>query len=122
MSPAVFAAYIRRSEKKEHDADVSDETQEAVARCRIPPDAIVRVYRDSGGHNSGYSTDRPAYQRMLADLRRGELVGIAAYDQSRLNRNAENDLALLRECVTRGVQLLVGESSEMLATSTGKLT
>ena len=44
------------------------------------------------------------------DLRHGELAGIAAYDSSRLNRNAENALALLRECQARSVDLLVSES------------
>ena len=104
-----FAIYIRRSMRKEGDADVSDEAQESAARSRIPEGAHVREYRDSGGHNSGFTTDRPGYQRMLADLRRGELAGIAAYDSSRLHRNAENALALLRECQDRGVTLLVSD-------------
>ena len=105
-----YAIYVRRSMKREGDADVSDEAQESAARARLPEAAIIRVYRDSGGHNSGFSVDRPAYQQLLMDLRRGELAGIASYDSSRLNRNAENALALLRECQARGVALLVSES------------
>jgi DNA invertase Pin-like site-specific DNA recombinase len=121
MSGKVWAIYIRRSSKREGDADVSDETQEAVARSRIPEDATDEVFSDSGGHNSGFTTDRPAYQRMLADLRSERLAGISAYSQSRLNRNAENDLALLRECVAHGVRLSVGDGQD-LSTPSGKLT
>jgi DNA invertase Pin-like site-specific DNA recombinase len=105
-----YAVYIRRSMKREGDADISDEAQEAASRTRIPTGAPVRIYSDSGGHNSGFSVDRPSYQQMLVDMRRGELAGIAAYDSSRLNRNAENALALLRECQARAVALLVSES------------
>ena len=121
MSGTIWAVYIRRSSKREGDADVSDETQEAVARSRIPEDATVEVFSDSGGHNSGFTTDRPAYQRMLAHLRSERLAGISAYNQSRLNRNAENDLALLRECVAHGVRLSVGDGQD-LSTPSGKLT
>jgi DNA invertase Pin-like site-specific DNA recombinase len=117
-----WALYIRRSSKREGDADVSDETQERVARTRIPADAVVEVYSDSGGHNSGFTTERPAYQRMLADLRSGKLAGISAYNQSRLNRNAENDLGLLRECATKGVRLSVGDGDgEQQNTANGQL-
>ncbi len=72
-----YAVYIRRSMRKEGDADISDEAQETAARARVPDGTTVRAYRDSGGHNSGFTTDRPDYQRMLTDLRRGELAGIA---------------------------------------------
>ncbi len=102
---ATYAVYIRRSQKKEGDADISDEAQESAARRRIPDGAAVRVYRDSGGHNSGFSTDRRDYQRMLSDMRRGELTGIAAYDLDRLDRNTRNALELLNECRKRGVHL-----------------
>ena len=122
MSEKAWAVYIRRCCKKEGDADVSDETQEAVARSRIPEGAAVAIYSDCGGHNSGYTTDRPAYQRMLADLRADRLAGISAYNQSRLNRSAENDLGLLRECATHGVRLSVGEGEQDHGTASGKLT
>jgi len=88
---------------------------------RISEDATVDVYSDSGGNNSGFTTDRPAHQRMLSDLRSERLAGISAYNQSRPNRNVENDLALLRECVAHGVRLSVGHGQD-LSTPSGKLT
>jgi DNA invertase Pin-like site-specific DNA recombinase len=48
------------------------------------------------------SDSRPEYQRLLALIRQGAVAGVAAYDDSRLNRNAENALALYRECAARG--------------------
>jgi len=36
---------------------------------------------------------------ILQLVREGEIPGIAAYDDSRLNRNAENALALYRACL-----------------------
>jgi site-specific DNA recombinase len=119
----VWAVYIRRSMKKEGDADVSDAAQEAAARARVPEGARVAVFSDSGGHNSGFSADRPQYQRLLAMIRAGEVAGIAAYDGSRLNRNTENALALYRECAARGVAILTGETSaESQGTAEGTLT
>jgi hypothetical protein len=41
-------------------------------------------------------------------VRASQVSAIAAFDQSRLNRSAENDLALLRECVARGFRLILG--------------
>ncbi len=118
-----WAVYIRRSMKKEGDADVSDAAQETAARARVPSGALVVVFSDSGGHNSGYSTDRPEYQRMLALVRSGGIAGIAAYDGSRVNRNTENALALYRECAARGVAILTGETSaESQGTAEGTLT
>lgn len=121
-----FVAYVRRSMKAEGDADVSDEVQEAVSRSRLEalgasPDQIL-ILRDSGGHHSGFSERRPGYQELLRLVRGGHVAAIAAFDQSRLNRNAENDLALLRECATRGVRLLVEDGAGVVDTPTGKLT
>lgn len=100
-----WAVYVRRSQKDESDADVSDETQELVARRRIPEGADVELFKDSGGHNSGYSEDRPEYQRMLDALIGGQLAGISAYDPSRLNRNSEHAGRLYNLCKRLGVPL-----------------
>ncbi len=122
MTSRLHVVYIRRSMKREGDADVSDETQEAVARSRLPADAMAEVIRDSGGHCSGYTDQRPGYQRLLELVRSGAVAGIAAYDDSRLNRNAENALGLHRECLLRGVSLYTSSTpAGALFESGGKL-
>jgi DNA invertase Pin-like site-specific DNA recombinase len=102
-----WIVYVRRSYKRADSADVSDETQESMARAVLPPGAIAEVIRDSGGHQSGATADRDGYQELLARLRGGRVAGIAVYDLSRLHRNALNMLALSQELERRRVPLLV---------------
>ena len=111
MSGAVWAGYIRRSVKKDDDADISDDVQREVITRRVPPGAEIEWFIDSGGHNSGFTDQRPGYQRMLAALRQGRLAGITAYDDSRLNRNSENAMSLFRECASRAVLLRIDDST-----------
>jgi DNA invertase Pin-like site-specific DNA recombinase len=123
MTAPRYVVYIRRSMKALGDADVSDDTQEAVARGRIPAGAEVEVIRDSGGHQSGFSDDRSGYQRLLTLVRSGEIAGIAAFDDSRLNRNALHALELYKACLAQGVKILTGATSEeSLFSSGGKLS
>ena len=103
--------YIRRSVKKEDDADISDDVQRDVITRRVPPGAEIEWFIDSGGHNSGFTDQRPGYQRMLAALRDGRLAGITAYDDFRLNRNSENAMALFRECASRAVLLRIDDNT-----------
>jgi DNA invertase Pin-like site-specific DNA recombinase len=102
-----WVIYIRRSAKRATSADVSDETQEAAARAVLPPGATVAVIRDSGGHQSGATTDRDGYQELLAGIRAGRVAGIAVYDLSRLHRNIRNMLDLSAELERRRIPLLV---------------
>jgi len=109
--------------KREGDADVSDDTQEQISVSRLPPGSTHEVIRDSQGHHSGFTDSRPGYQRLLRMVRQGAIAGVAAYDDSRLNRNAENALVLFRECSTRGVQLLIDNTPpEDRFTPTGEMT
>jgi DNA invertase Pin-like site-specific DNA recombinase len=111
MSDQAWAGYIRRSVKKEDDADISDDVQRVVITRRVPPGAEIEWFVDSGGHNSGFTDQRPGYQRMLAALREGRLAGITAYDDSRLNRNSENAMRLFRECASHAVLLRIDDST-----------
>ena len=102
-----YAIYVRRSYKRADAASVSDETQEQMARALLPPGATAEVITDTGGHQSGASTERDGYQELLAKLRAGRIDGIAVYDLSRLHRNAANMLALRAELERRQVALVV---------------
>src|SRR5436190_15986344 len=95
-------------------ADVSDETQEAVARSLIPPGATVEVIRDSGGHNSGFTTNadgnatRDGYEELIRRVRAGGVAGIAVYDLSRLARNVRLMVNLLHELERQQIAILAG--------------
>ena len=110
VATPLWIVYVRRSMKSAEDANVSDETQEAVCRSRIPSGAHVEVIRDSGGHNSGAREDLPGYQRLLSLVRQGGVAGVAVYDGSRLSRNLEKAAAFLRECETAGTLLVAGSA------------
>ncbi len=100
--------YVRRSYKVATAADVSDETQEAVARSLIPAGASVEVIRDSGGHNSGATDDRDGYQRLIQRIREGGISFIAVYDLSRLARNVRLMANLLHELDRQQIVILAG--------------
>ena len=100
--------YIRRSYKRADAADVSDVTQEEVARSLLPPGVGIDVIRDSGGHQSGATGERDGYQRLLARLRSGGVRFLAVYDLSRLARNVTLMVNLRDELERRQVTLLAG--------------
>ncbi len=122
----VYAIYIRRSDKGEDDAEVSDHIQQETCLRRVPDGEPVEYFRDSGGDrrkNSGGTTDRAQYQRMLSWLRDDRLAAIVSYDDSRLNRNAENALSLYRECLALGVPIVTGVvPAEAVFSPEGELT
>ncbi len=103
-----YLIYIRRSYKEASAADVSDETQEAVARSLLPKDATCEVISDSGGHNSGATDDREGYRRLIARVREGGIAGIAVYDLSRLARNVRLMVNLKDELERQQVAILAG--------------
>jgi DNA invertase Pin-like site-specific DNA recombinase len=105
---STYLVYVRRSYKTASAADVSDETQEAVARSLIPPGANVEVIRDSGGHNSGATDGREGYQLLLRRLRDGDVTGVAVYDLSRLARTVRLMANLRDELERRQIALLAG--------------
>ena len=105
---STYLVYLRRSYKTEGAADVSDETQEAVARGLLPAGADVEVIRDSGGHNSGATYDRDGYQELVRRVRAGGVAGIAVYDLSRLARNVRLMTNLLHELDRQQIAILAG--------------
>jgi DNA invertase Pin-like site-specific DNA recombinase len=102
-----YAIYVRRSYKRADAADVSDATQLAAARALLPRDATFEVISDSGGHRSGYTSDRAGYQLLISKVRDGSVQGIAVYDLSRLARNARLMLSLRDELERHNVTLLI---------------
>ena len=100
--------YIRRSYKRADAADVSDMTQEEVARSLLPPGLSIDVIRDSGGHQSGATGERDGYQRLLARIRSGGVRFLAVHDLSRLARNVTLMVNLRDELERRQVTLLAG--------------
>lgn len=84
------AVYVRQSIDKKDS--ISIETQ--VECCRRCCTGDFRVYSDKGW--SGKNLDRPEFQRLLADIRRGEIDKIVVYRLDRISRSL-NDFSNLME-------------------------
>jgi DNA invertase Pin-like site-specific DNA recombinase len=102
-----WLVYVRQSYRRDSDADVSEEQQEAAARRLIPVGANVEVIRDAGGHRSGATTNRDGYQVLLRRIEDPDVAGVAVYDVTRLHRNARAMLQLKHELDTRNLHLIV---------------
>ena len=76
------------------------------------------IYVDAG--ESGKSTDRPAFQRMMAAARAGEVRRIVAVKLDRVARNVRAFLALVDELQAIGVDLVLLAENFDTGTPTGK--
>ena len=104
---STYLVYVRQSYRRDSDADVSEEQQEAAARRLIPPGATVEVIRDTGGHQSGATANRDGYQVLLRRMEDADVAGVVVYDISRLHRNARAMLQLKHELDARNLHLIV---------------
>lgn len=93
------AIYVRQSADRADS--VSLETQEALCRLDLPPDAEAFVFSDRGC--SGKNTDRPALQAMMAAVRADEISEILVYKLDRISRNLTDFTHLLEICREHGI-------------------
>ena len=93
------AIYVRQSADRADS--VSLETQEALCRRELAAGEAAAVYADRGC--SGKDTDRPALQRLLADIRAGLVTRLLVYKLDRISRNLADFTQLLRLFQTQGV-------------------
>lgn len=82
------AIYARQS--VDRPDSISVDTQIERCRQRLPAAALpdCRVYTDRGF--SGKNTDRPAFQRLLRDIRAGEIDRVAVYKLDRISRSVHD--------------------------------
>jgi len=102
-----YLIYVRQSYRRDDDADVSEEQQEEAARRLLPKGSTHEVIRDTGGHRSGRTENRDGYRLLIARMAEGDVSGVAAYDLSRLARNAHLMLNLKQELDARNLRLIV---------------
>ena len=110
--------YIRLSEVRPGDEAVSLKTQEADARAFAERKgwSVAEVYRDAGRSAWSDTRDRPAFDRMLADLEAGKIAGVVAWKQDRLGRRVAEVAQLLDRC--RQLGAIVATVTDALDTST----
>jgi site-specific DNA recombinase len=110
--------YVRLSEVRPGEEAVSLDTQEGDARALADRKgwAVSEVYRDAGRSAWSDTRDRPAFERMRADLEDGKIAGIIAWKQDRLGRRVAEVAALLDRC--RQLGAVVATVTDGLDTTT----
>lgn len=97
MPEKVPAGYIRVSSDEQAQHGISVEAQRDILKAwgvmRQSP--AVRIYEDPGF--SGKSTDRPALQRLLADVRAGQIAAVVVWKLDRLSRSLRDTLAIIED-------------------------
>src|SRR5688572_26183761 len=82
---------------------------------------LVRTHYDDGGYSGG-STDRPALQRLLADVRAGKVDIIVVYKVDRLTRSLADFAKLVELFDAHGVSFVSVTQQFNTTTSMGRLT
>lgn len=114
------ALYIRVSTEEQAREGLSLEVQEEACRQRALHDGATSLttYCDDG--YSATNTDRPALQRLLADL--PNLDAVYVYDQSRLARDQPGFWALVSRLTSEDVGLVCVTQDHDLASDIGRMT
>ena len=111
--------YVRQSVDKKDS--ISIETQIEICRGKIPSTNTeeVKVYSDKGF--SGKSTDRPEFQNMMRELRKGQISKIIIYKLDRISRSLIDFLNMRLEFSKYNVELVSCMEDFDTSTSIGKL-
>lgn len=98
-----IAIYYRVSTNKQ-DEDMQRREVESYIETRMSGDILTTVYIDRG--ISGAKSNRPEFQRMLADCREGLVDTILVYRLDRFSRDANTAIRLLLELDSAGVAFI----------------
>ena len=109
------------------DSDAGGSTAAQMYRCKKWLSAIrgdeaaehVRVYADEG--YSGKNIDRPGFQDLLRDIRRGRVKMVVFSELSRISRSVRDFLGLVDEFDRRGVQVVSLREQFDTSTPQGRL-
>lgn len=94
------AIYARQSVDKADS--ISVELQIETCRARLAARESAQIYTDKGF--SGKNTNRPAFQRLLDDVKAGQIEKILVYRLDRISRSVHDFTGLCQILSERGVQ------------------
>ncbi|MBP3310605.1 MAG: recombinase family protein [Butyricicoccus sp.] len=103
------AIYARQSVEREDSLSIEGQ----LARCRFEARDGAREYIDRGF--SGKNTNRPAFQRMMADIRAGEIEKVIVYRLDRISRSILDFAQMMELFAEKQVEFL--SSTEHFDTS-----
>ncbi len=105
-----IAVYARQSIDKVNS--VSIETQVEYCKATLPPDErrmTIRCFADKG--YSGKDTNRPAFQKLMQDVRRGSVSKIVVYKFDRVSRSIIDFSDMLQVFKSCGVTFVSAQES-----------
>jgi site-specific DNA recombinase len=116
-----FACYIRVSGsfQVEHGQGFEDQRKETTGYCKGKRYKYT-VFEDPGISAKDIES-RPAFIRMLKDIRAGKYAGVVVTSLSRLFRNTKEALDITQEWREKDIKLIILKESIDTTTSTGKL-
>ena len=114
------AIYLRVSTDEQTKYGESLAVQEERCRARVlsTGGAPVEIYRDDG--YTAANTDRPAYQRMLNDLRTGKINQVVISKLDRISRSVRDFVNLCDEVEKLGGSIVSVSEDINTATAAGR--
>jgi len=107
----MYAIYARQS--VDRPDSISIESQIEFCKYELRGEAY-REYQDKG--YSGKNTDRPQFQQLLSDIRKGEITKVIVYKLDRISRSILDFSTMMEMFQKRGVEFV--SSTEKFDTST----
>lgn len=98
----MLAAYVRISTIGQNEAGQKREIRQWAAGCGIDPTAI-RFYVDK---ETGDTLDRPAFERLQADVFKGEIKTVVVWRLDRLSRKLKDGLNVLCDWCDRKLRVV----------------
>ncbi|SBT51990.1 recombinase family protein [Micromonospora auratinigra] len=115
------AIYLRLSKQTEQSVSLDAQLAECMALCERNGWTDTRIYRDESRSASNARRKRPAYERMLADVRAGQVARIVCRDDDRLVRQPIELEGLINTLEPGAVPVWFAAGSELdLTTSRGR--
>lgn len=92
----MVVGYARVStENQLENYSIDEQTERLKAYCAAKGWVLMQIYVDGG--YSGGNTDRPALQKMLKEVRAGQVDAVVVYKLDRLSRSQKDTLTLIED-------------------------
>ncbi|HAT4125281.1 TPA: recombinase family protein [Clostridium perfringens] len=113
-----IAIYIRKSVKGDENS-ISLEAQTEIIKHYFKDKSEFIIYKDDGF--SGGNTNRPAFQKLMADAMEGKFNTVACYKLDRIARNTLDFLTTFNTLKEYGIDLICVEDKYDPSTPAGRL-
>ena len=110
------AIYVRQSVDKKDSISIETQIEECKSKISITED--YEIFKDKGF--SGKSTDRPEFQRMMSEVKRGNVTKIVVYKYDRISRSLYDFINMQKEFERYNTALISVNENFDTSTTQGK--